>query len=626
VVAPPGFHTATANCPPGKNALGGGANTSVEQLDPFNPTNRSTHPLQATYPVGAPPTGWHGEEMPQFLQGGTNEPLRGFSVYVICAFTVGAVTPPPTPPVLTASATLREISVGFPEPMTQTGAASMLDPWHYTLTGGFVIDGVRAVGSQTVILTVGTSISGAYDGNHFSGDPATYLAQGGTYTLTVQNVATAAGVMLTPASTPVVATQSQSPVVGTPVMSGAYTFYITFDTPMNPASVVNNLLWDGTQLCGTTTPATLTTPDCNASTQGGIANLHWQDRTSDDCASGSLAASGGCFEVLRVDFIATVRPAPGNHTLSVSGVDDAGHPPVPSPATRTVNLPAAADNAPPTVTNVNVQLVGNQFRVRVNFNESMAHSRNGYPTADSMANTANYTLTNPDGSAATTGGALGVGAPITFTIQPSATSDPQQSTASPARYQLQQARLHLSPVGADNGAGATTTPTLNPGTLYSVTVANLRDEAGNALPTTTMTFSWPGDTTAPQVTRAFATSNGLFVDYSESMFSLTGFVPAGGFTPSAAWPNPSCTDACDRARYSSANPTFNAWLQTMISPNPGTTAGTEPISFDGQGVNFTNATALAPGTYDLIITGVNDPFGNVLSTNPTILTVTVTGP
>jgi hypothetical protein len=64
----------------------------------------------------------------------------------------------------------------------------------------------------------------------------------------------------------------------------------------------------------------------------------------------------------------------------------------------------------------------------------------------------------------------------------------------------------------------------------------------------------------------------------------------------------------------------------MISPNPGTTEGTEPISFDGQGVNFTNATALAPGTYDLIVTGVNDPFGNVLATNPTILTVTVTGP
>ncbi len=82
VTAPTGQHTATASCPVGKTAIGGGASSSVEQIDPVN---RVDHPLSQSVPVGDPSTGWFAKELFGFGQGGATDAPHGLTVFAICA-------------------------------------------------------------------------------------------------------------------------------------------------------------------------------------------------------------------------------------------------------------------------------------------------------------------------------------------------------------------------------------------------------------------------------------------------------------------------------------------------------------------------------------------------------------
>ena len=572
-----------------------------------------------------------------------------------------------------SAANLREITVKFNTPMSQTGAGSIYDAWHYTLSGGLWIDGSRVIDAQTVILTVGTddgncgtpaanvactqtaspttaNNTDSHEVEHMVAEPNTFMSQNGTYTLTTKDLVTAAFALTGTASTTFTVNDSTNPTVSAPVVIGAYTFYIVFSEPMDPSATNNGIFFDSERICGTTTPTTYGFPDCNAFqvvtnasrgpgvAQGGIGNLHWQDRSGNDCASGGLG-NNGCFQVLRVDFDkrATNLPASGNHVLDIrDAADAAGNKLAVNPTTFTVNLPATSDTTAPTVPSVFIDVPSNVMRLMINFSEAMSQTRNGYTGTDSIdcgtngttcsgTSGSNYILRNPDGSAATTGGSSGSGSLITISsIQ--AGTDNQLSAASPSRFQLKRIRLVLAPVGADNGQGATTTPTLRPNTQYTVEILPIKDEAGNAIaPGTIKTFSWAGDSAAPVAQHAYVTNNELMVDYSEIVASSTGtFVPAGGFTPNV--PNnttPGCTNACDRSRYTSPNSTFNAWLQTLTTPAIFPFSGATAVSFDATGVTFLNSSPLTNGTYELDISGVVDPFGNIVTPNPTIIMITV---
>ena len=509
---------------------------------------------------------------------------------------------------------LREITVNFNQAMATTGTGSFADRWHYTLSGGLDIDGARSTGGSTVILTVGSSVAGArvHDGNHLSATPATYMSNNGSYTLTVTNVATAGFSLTGTSSTAFTVTDTTAPTANTPVLIGAFSFTVTFSKPMDPVATNNNARWDSQFLCGSTTATTATTPDCNALTQGGIANLHWQDRSNMDCANATMSANAtadGCFTVLRVDFLRSQQPGTGiNHSFDLTNSTDAAGNRLSGTTSFQVNLPTTTTNSP-TVSSVTVALDGNQFYLDVTFSTTMAHSANGYSAPGGIDLASNYILRNPDGSAATTGGSNSAGSAISITVIPTADADLSRSTG--ALYKLQRARLVLSPVGANNGQGATTSPTLRANTSYTVEVDNVKDEAGNTIqPGTVRTLSWGGQNTGPGGLRAYVTTTQLMVDYSEQMSSFVGSVN-------------SCTNACDRTHYSSPNSTLNTWLGTLTSPSPGTGNGVTPLSLDHIGVNFTNTSTLAAGTYELDITGVVDPFGNNLSPNPAILTVTV---
>ena len=521
----------------------------------------------------------------------------------------GAATPSAVSTVTASN--LREITVTFNTSMAQSGAGSIFDAWHYTLSGGLEIDGARTSSGSQVILTVGKSVNNNHDGTHLSNNAATYMTQGGTYTLTVTNVANSGFQLTGTATTTFTVQDSTSPTATAPTIIGADSFYMIFSEPMDPSATNSAMRWDSQTLCS----GASSVPDCLVTGAGnsGIANIHWQDLSGNDCASASTstgATGNGCFQVVRVDFAKTPRPASGNHTLDISNAKDAaGNFISPNPTTFTVNLPGSSDTTQPTVSSANVALNGNQFYIDVTFSEAMSHTLNGYTAPDGLDRPGNYILRNPDGSSATTGGSNGSGSAISFTVTP--TTDNDLSTASPSRFQLKRARLILSPVGANTGQGATTTPTLRANTQYTIEIDNVKDEAGNVVaPGTIRTLSWAGDSSAPSALRAYVTSNQLSVDFSEMITSFVG-------SPS------NCTNACDRTHYTSPNSTFNTWLGTMTSPSPGSNAGITPVGFDNASVNFTNASTLTSGTYELDISGVVDPFGNILSPNPAIITVTV---
>ncbi len=484
---------------------------------------------------------------------------------------------------------LREVQAQFNQAMATTGTTSIVDISHYALSGGLFVVGARAQpGNTSVILSVGRSIGAEpNDDDVLSRDPLTYLANATPYTLTTSNVGSASFQLLSSATLSFSCADTTPPTVAAPEQPGAGTLVLTFSKPMNPDSVQAALTWDGT-------PVSI------------FANLRWQDFTDNNCGAQTAAPADprpGCFTRLAIHSRGGPFPV-GRHTLAVGGTDAAGNALAPNPTTFTVGTA-------PTVTGASLQVIGNLFRINVDFSESMAATQNSFALADAVNNAANYILRNPDGSAATTGGAAGSGTPIT--VGSFVSTDGH--TANARRFRILRARIALTASGNPSVfPSGGLVPTLKPNTAYTLEVVNARSEAGVLIAPNRTTITWAGDTTPPVALRAFAAGTKLLVDYSEDLINTTSGTTSCKDEGGAAVNAVPMTNAADPTRYSSPNATFQAALATM---------GSCVFSDDDTGITFTFATPLAAGTYELDITGVQDPFGNLISPNPTVLTVTV---
>ncbi len=492
----------------------------------------------------------------------------------------GGAAPAPASTSAVTCPNLREIRVTFSQATSTSGTTSFLDRNHYSLSGGLGIAGARSDGG-TAVVTVGKSLNGNHDGTALSRDTGTFMAQGGSYTLTVTNAATSGSQLAGTTTTTFTCNDSTAPTVTSPEQPGTDTMILTFSEPMDATTVASAVKWDSQLFTS-------------------IGNLNWQDLTSGPTnASKGCAQNNGCFRILRLDFdkSKSALPSAGSHTLEIRDAKDAaGNFISPNPTTFTVNI--SSDSTQPTVNSVSVVLNGNQFLLDVDFNESMAVTANGFTSTQPIDTVSNYVLRNPDGSDARTGGASGSGSLITI-----ASIDVGGGVGIADRHKLKRARLTLSPAGES--------PTLRANTSYSIQIQNVQDEAGNTIAAGTVkTFTWGGDSSGPQAIRAFATAKQLLVDFNEQMNSSSPSVscndPAGIST--------GLTNAGLAANYSSPNSAFQTQLGTMTCAS---------VAGDSRGVVFNFPGTLASGTYELDISNVKDPFGNNISPNPTIINVTV---
>ncbi len=470
---------------------------------------------------------------------------------------------------------LREIKVNFRRAMATSGTGSITDRANYALSGGLEIDGARAAADGTsVILTVGRSITGTgiHDGAQLSNDPYSFMAQNGSYALTMQNVVTAGFQLTAPSTTSFTCTDVAGPTVTPASVVGPGSVILAFSEPMDPSTLNANVLWDRTPMAS-------------------VGRLRWQDRSANVCA-----AANGCFTMLRLDFLKTTIPSQGDHSLEIrDGRDAAGFKLAPNPTAFTISMPGPSSAESPPVGDVVVSAVGGSLRIDVTFSESMAQSANGFDSSESIDAPTNYVLRNPDGNPATTTGAAG-GTSITIDrVLPSLLSDAslalderQLLTRDTLAFELRRARLVLTPSGE----------ALRPGVAYTLEIRNVRDESGRAVTAGAVrAVIWAGDATPPQALRAFASSTQLRVDYTESMLA----------DPSTG----RATNASDPTRYSSDSP-----LQSSL-----TSMSFARLSDDGTGVIFNLGSPPAPGIYTLNVTATKDPFGNALSPSPTRLTL-----
>ncbi len=482
---------------------------------------------------------------------------------------------------------LREVKITYNQAMSTSGTTSIEDLNHYTISSGLFFIGGRASSDKTsVVLTVGRSVGPEVnDGDVLSREAATYLAQNGTYTVTVTNVATAGFSLTGSSTTTFTCNDSTAPTVSAPTQPGTYTLILSFSEPMDPTTVEAGVRWDSTLIRD------------NAS----LALSRWQQFTDNSCGN-----VNGCFTTMAIHFQGPTSglPQAGSHTLEIRDAKDAaGNLISPNPTTFTVTI--ASDTAAPTISSASLGVLGNLFRVSVNYNESVQISGNNFAAPDSANTIANYVLRNPDGSPATTGGASGSGTAVT--VSGVAIGG---STGSNSRFQLKTARITLT---SSNG----TVPTLRPNTAYTLEVSNVKDEAGNTLaPGTVKTIQWSGDSTGPQAVRAFATAKNLLVDYSEDLTYLVknATAPFSCLDPGLATAGSTgVTSMANNANYASPNSQFQSKLTSMTSGSGCVLSG------DDTGIAFTFTGTLQTGTYELDIANVTDPFGNLISPNPTII-------
>ncbi len=511
----------------------------------------------------------------------TGEPVHREGAFQIATVIAAApVTSGPVASALQSAAclNLREIKVQFSQEMVTSGTGSIADPEHFTLSGGVDVDGARpAADGKSVVLTVGRSITGSasHDGAQLSSDPATYLAQNTTYSLTVRDVGTSALRVTAASSTPLTCTDSGAPAASIVGIPGSGTVLISFTKPVDPRSFDNAIFLDSIPI------ATL-------------AKLRWQDRSGNVCGS----SASGCFTRLRLDFQKGGIPSQGDHLLEIRDAKDAAGFRMPPGAFR-VGFLGPASAAPPPVTSVTPTTLGGGMRIDVVYGESMALAANGFAAGDSVDNAANYILRNPDGSAATGGGGLVTIDRVLPDPSPTSASIPADERALAAdalAFALQKVRLVLGP---------TTAPALRPNVDYTLEIRGPKDQGGMPVaPGTILTVRWPGDTTPPRALRAYATSQQLRVDYSESMLVNPQTLAS--------------TNANDPARYTSTDAALKSSLTGMSFAR---------LTADGTGAIFNFFTPLATATYTLDINGVQDPFGNVIAaTRLSVTAVDTIGP
>lgn len=317
------------------------------------------------------------------------------------------------------------------------------------------------------------------------------------------------------------------------------------------------------------------------------ANYKWDSAafpTTPTLQTGSLA--------VRLDFPSTALPAAGTHTLDVYNqtFQDAS---LFSPNPTSFTVSVSTDSTSPTLSAVTAVAAN---AVDVTFSEAMRSSAAGYfPTTNAIDSTARYTLTNPDGSAATTGGSSGSGTAITVSA---ATTGGTSTDA--ALYNETKARLTLS-------------ASLNTLITYTLTVTLFADQAGNTVTTASTTFVYSGASVLPTVSSVTATQLQLTVTYSKAMSHLA--VANATATACAG----SGTQIDNKANY-----TLGTTMGTALA-NAATTCF---ISSDERTVTFTftPATGIVQGSYTYSIGGVSDNIstGNLVSPNPTAGSVSAT--
>jgi hypothetical protein len=367
----------------------------------------------------------------------------------IHAFTVQTATIAPT----VAVPNLAQLGLTFTDPMAVGGATDVLDGAHYRIFTGGAASG-RVIGGggisadgRTVTLNLSCVTS-----------PCQKFTPGASHTLEIRGLRDQAGGFYASASIPFTVPADTTAPTFTLTQPGTYTLLLTASEPLDQSTVTAaNVRWDGAPFPG------------NMTLMGGNATT---------CDTGP---ADRCARLLRLTFLASALPAPGAHTLGVSGVlDVAGNAVAPGTSiavtiSNDTTAPSVLSVAPVTIVSPNgAGVVEPATYVNINFSEAMARSTDGYAFATADLSSS-YVLLNPDGSPATTGGAAGVGSPITLQnpqLKPGGPSGGGAATTTGVinlfRFQGIRARPRLSPMPAA-------------GVAYTLRVAEVLDDATHAL-------------------------------------------------------------------------------------------------------------------------------------------------
>lgn len=461
---------------------------------------------------------------------------------------------------------LQRLNVCYNKAMAVTGPNSIIDARNYS--GSLSPATVNLAGGSTVVNDVIASSDGKCALFLLAG--TNQLLDDTSYTLTVSNVADAAGNKIPASSSVSFSTADASSPTATGITQpGTREIIVNFNEPIaSGTAVAANFKWDSASFPGT---------------------LYLRVGTSSYGQQVRLTfATGG----------APVSVSTGTHTLDISGVTDLGGNTIsPNPTSFTVTI--ADDSTRPTITSASASRIdfggstGYREFVTVNYSEAMqgtGATGGGWATTNAINTVGNYSLFNPDGSNATTGCSSGNGTAIGA---PSAASFSDTATS---RFELKTVRLTFDVM-------------FGSGCQYTLQVTNVQDQAGNTTgggnalnPNPTLvTVSDTQDTTAPTVVSATASLTQLNVCYSETMSSS---VVAGTY---------SNTTASTVGNYTSSGSALGTSLGA---------ATYSAISDDGKCIVLNFGTNLTAGTYTLTVSGVTDPAGNAVSPNPTTISVT----
>jgi hypothetical protein len=421
----------------------------------------------------------------------------------IHTFTVSTATISPTVTV----PDLAQLVVTFTDPMSTGGATDVLDGSHYRIftagaPSGLHIGGGGISADGRIVTLNLTCVT----------NPCQKLTPGASHTLEIRGIRDQAGALYASASVPFTVPADTAPPTFVVTQPGTYTILVTASEPLDQTTVTAaNVRWDGAPFPG------------NMTLMGGNATT---------CDTGP---ADRCARILRLTFLASALPSPGPHTLGISGVTDVAANAV--AAGTSIPVTIANDATASSVVSVSPQTIVGQFFsaayepglfVVINFSEAMARSTDGFtfPTADVASS---YTLLNPDGSPATTGGAAGIGTPIFLVspqLKPGAPSGGGAATITGVlnifRFQGTRARLRFSPM-----------PT--PGVTYTLRIAEVVDDAMHPL---------GREATPPTITSAVF--QGVFpvsptqlqaqlnVDFSESMARTQDLYDSAGSANVAA--------------------------------------------------------------------------------------------
>lgn len=462
---------------------------------------------------------------------------------------------------------LKRMNVCYSKVMATTGTGSITAIGSYTLSS-------ITLGTQTGTGQPASSLVASADGRCvlFVLDTATFVANS-TYSLTVSTVSDSAGNAIAAASTfSFTATDSTVPTASGFTQPGTQEVIVTFSEALTPATAIaSNFKWDSASFPGILT------------LRGSTAGLNRQVRLAFNTGTGLTAVGVHSLDISGVTDAAGLAISPSPTSFSIT---------VPSDATRPSVVSALARRADTNLASAGTGAAYLQ-NILVTFSEGMRTTA-GWGATNAIDNSANYTLANPDGSSATTSCASGGTTAITVVSSPpvgALTDDTDE------RWELRGVRLTLSALLAN-------------GCQYTLSANNLLDQAGNALnPNPALiTVSDSSDTAALTVASASTSATTLSVCYSKSMFASVTAAP-GAFQ--------SNTTASNTANYS-----FTASGGAVIAlSSTRNAANNYNVSTDGRCVNFTTGTTLGGGTYTLVVLSVTDPAGNLLSPNPTTVTV-----